>query len=74
MEKMAIDAVDTEICRKLRELMATNSFQIESTFLESMIRKPESTNIENIPEELQPFFRHYLFMMRRDKRKRPDDS
>jgi len=67
MQKLANDAVDNEICRKLRDLIATNEIDMDPALLDSMIRTPRDVKHDTVPKELLPFFRHYLFLLRRQK-------
>jgi hypothetical protein len=69
MERLVVDAVDKGVCKRLRELIATGEVRIHPPLLRSMIRKPESVDVESVPEALLPFFRHYRFMLRREKSK-----
>jgi len=68
MEELPFDAIDKEVCKKFRELLVTSAIPVDSGIVHAMLRAPENVSIESVPDELRPFFRHYQFMVNRDKR------
>jgi len=68
MEELSLDAIDKEVCKKFRELLATGSIPVHLSMIHAMLRTPENVSIESVTDELRPFFRHYQFMVSRDKK------
>jgi len=61
-----MDAIDKEVCKKLGELLSRTSILMDSGLLHAMLRTPENVQIEAVPADLRPFFRHYQFMVRHE--------
>lgn len=65
MNKLVIDAVDKEIVRRFKIIIDTGDDDISKSSLAVILNEPENTPIYDYDERLQPYIRHYLFMLKR---------
>jgi hypothetical protein len=71
MEKMSEDVIDREICRRLRQFAGQVEFDLPLAVVQQIRSRSADVEIETIPEALVPFYRHYEFMIKRQRRARP---
>lgn len=69
MGKEAEDAVDKEITRRFKTLIDTSDEDIPKTKIDIVLKQPNSVDINEFDESLQPYIKHYLFMIKRNNRK-----
>jgi len=65
MEKMSENVNDKEICRRLRIFIITIPLDISDEQLNQLKRLKKIILEKSIPEHILPFYKHYLFMLRR---------
>jgi hypothetical protein len=65
MNKLAVDAVDKEILKRFKILIDTADEDLTKAKVDEILKTPESVNISDYHESLQPYIRHHLFMVRR---------
>lgn len=65
MNKMSQDAVDKEIVKRFKILIDTADEDITKVSVDEILKTPESVDIQQYHESLQPYIRHYLFMNKR---------
>ena len=67
MNKMTLDAVDREIMRRFKIIIDTCDEDITKTSLGIILKEPKSVELSSYHESLQPYIKHYLFMLKRTK-------
>jgi len=68
MNGMAIDAVDKEIIKRFKTSIATSEEDIPKLGLEIILNNPKDVDMSSFSENLQPYIKHYLFMLKRSKK------
>lgn len=69
MNKYVIDANDKEIIKRFKTTIFSSSEDISKSSLDIILNSPKDVEIGLFSEILQPYIKHYLFMMKRDKKK-----
>ena len=69
MIKLIVDAVDREIVKRFKIIVDTGDGDITKQSLLAILREPETTNPMAYEERLQPYIKHYLFMLKRKANK-----
>ena len=69
MNKYVIDAVDREVVRRLKILADASEEDITKSSLTAVLRDPGGIELSAFSEGLQPYVKHYVFMVKRGKRK-----
>lgn len=70
MNKMAHDAVDREIIKRFKTIIDTGEEDITKVKLTSVLNDPKNIELSDFHESHQPYIKHYLFMLKRDKGKK----
>lgn len=70
MNKMSVDAVDKEIIKRFKIIIDTSDEDISKSNLEMIINEPSDVEASNYHESLQPYIKHYLFMLKRSNNKK----
>ncbi len=65
MNKVVLDAVDKEVTKRFRTLVDAAEEDITKTGLHSIIRNWKEVDITQYHESLQPYIKHYVFMVKR---------
>jgi hypothetical protein len=65
MNKLVLDAVDKEIVKRFKILIDTSAEEITKTSLHAVLSSPDEVDINTFHESLQPYVKHYLFMVKR---------
>lgn len=65
MNKMVADAVDREIVKRFKIIIDTGDDDISKAGLASILSEPENLKPSVYEERLQPYIKHYLFMLKR---------
>lgn len=73
MEKEAVDAVDSEVCKRFRQMVETEELIVSAADIKSLMQNPEKMDPSSFPEGVVPFLRHYRFMKKRKSEVRPVD-
>jgi predicted component of type VI protein secretion system len=68
MNKYVIDAVDKEIVKRFKILIDTIDDDITRQQLDQIMKDPESVELASFHEGLQPYVKHYIFMVKRNKK------
>ena len=69
MGKMAVDAVDKEIIKRFKIIIDTADDDISKSNLETILNDSNSVVVSQYHESLQPYIKHYLFMLKRGNTK-----
>jgi hypothetical protein len=67
MHKMSLDAVDGEVIKRFKILIDACEEDLQKSIIDSLIADPKSSDTSVFPEGLQPYVKHYIFMIKRDK-------
>lgn len=67
MHKMSLDAVDSEIIKRFKVLIDACEEDLPKTNIDSLISDPKTADTSVFPEGLQPYVKHYVFMVKREK-------
>jgi len=66
MSKLAIDAVDKEIIKRFKIIIDTTDGDLTKSGLDIVTKDPKNVDMNSYHESLQPYIKHYLFMLKRD--------
>lgn len=67
MHKMSIDAVDSEVIKRFKILIDACEEDLLKANIDTLIAEPKSADTSIFPEGFQPYVKHYVFMIKRDK-------
>ena len=67
MHKMSVDAVDTEVIKRFKILIDACEEDLPKAIIDSLIIDPKGSDTSVFPEGLQPYVKHFIFMVKRDK-------
>jgi hypothetical protein len=67
MNKAAKDAVDKEITKRFKTLIDTSEEDITKSSLDVILKHMKDVDISIFHESLQPYIKHYIFMIKREK-------
>ena len=71
MNKYTEDANDKEIVKRFKTSITSSvNEDISKTNLITILKKPEDVNMSDFPENIQPYIKHYIFMVNRSKKKK----
>ena len=71
MNNYADDANDKEIIKRFKTSITSSvNEDISKVSLNIILKKPGDVNMGDFPENIQPYIKHYLFMVNRSKRKK----
>lgn len=65
MNKMSADAVDKEILKRFKILIDTSDEDLPKIRVDEILKTPEVVDLPQFHESLQPYIKHYLFMIKR---------
>jgi hypothetical protein len=68
MNKLSNDAVDKEVIKRFKIIIETSDEDITKKSLMLILKEPKSVDIADFTDNLQPYIKHYLFLIKRDKR------
>ena len=68
MYKLSNDAVDKEVIKRFKIIIETSEEDITKKSLNLILKEPKIVNISDFNDSLQPYIKHYLFLMKRDIR------
>jgi hypothetical protein len=68
MNKLSHDAVDKEVIKRFKVIIDTSEEDITKKNLGLILKEPKSVTITDFSDGLQPYIKHYLFLMKRNKR------
>lgn len=75
IERRSDDVNDREIARRLRQFAERVDYDIPGDVCEQIRARRQFVDVSRIPEAVMPFYRHYLFMLRRERRRtNPEDA
>jgi hypothetical protein len=66
LNKLVKDAVDKEVAKRFKTVIDSCEVDITKTDLLNIMRHYEKVDADSYGEILQPYVKHYIFMMRRD--------
>ena len=69
MIKLIVDAVDREIVKRFKIIVDTGDDDITKQSLLAILKEPDTINPMLYEERLQPYIKHYLFMLKRKANK-----
>lgn len=67
MHKMSLDAVDSEVIKRFKVLIDACEEDLPKAVIDALITDPKGSDTSVFPEGLQPYVKHYIFMIKRDK-------
>ena len=65
MNQLAKDAVDKEIVKRFKTVIDTMEEDITKATLHTITKQPDSLDLTIFNEGVQPYIRHYIFMLKR---------
>ena len=68
MYKLSHDAVDKEVIKRFKIIIETSEEDITKKSLKLILKEPKSVNVTDFTDNLQPYIKHYLFLIKRDMR------
>ncbi len=68
MNRLVIDANDKEYVRRFKTLIDTSAEEITKSSLDQVLNRPNEVDVGALPESLQPYIKHYIFMVKRNGR------
>ncbi len=68
MNKMTNDAVDKEVIKRFKIIIDTIEEDITKKSLLLILKEPKNVTVSDFSDSLQPYIKHYLFLIRRNKR------
>jgi len=66
MTKLSSDAVDNEILKRFKILIDASEEDLPKADIDTLLNDYKNADIHAFPEGLQPYVKHYLFMVKRD--------
>ncbi len=66
MTKLSSDAVDNEIMKRFKILIDASEEDLPKADIDTLLNDYKNADIHAFPEGLQPYVKHYLFMVKRD--------
>jgi len=71
MMKLVIDAVDKEVTKRFKIIIETSAEEdITKVAANTVLKDPKSVEVNSFHEALQPYIKHYLFMLKRSQRQK----
>ena len=67
MHKISVDAVDSEIVKRFKVLIDACEEDLAKSIIDTLISDPKTADTSVFPEGLQPYVKHYVFMVKREK-------
>lgn len=67
MHKMSIDAVDSEVIKRFKVLIDACEEDLPRVVIDTLINDSKGSDSSVFPEGLQPYVKHYIFMVKREK-------
>lgn len=68
MNKLQNDAVDKEVIKRFKIIIDTSEEDITKKSLHLILKEPKSVNILEFNDSLQPYIKHYIFLLKRSMR------
>jgi hypothetical protein len=65
MTKRVHDAVDKEVVKRFKTLIDTSAEEITKSSLDAVLHYPLEIDIADYEEGIQPYIKHYIFMVKR---------
>jgi hypothetical protein len=65
MNRMILDAVDKEVVKRFKTIIDTSEEDISKTMLGDILKDYHRVELSSFREALQPYIKHYIFMMKR---------
>ncbi|MBN1533555.1 MAG: hypothetical protein JXA20_12880 [Spirochaetes bacterium] len=70
MNKMSLDAVDREVLKRFKIIIDTCEEDITKVSMNLVLKDPKNVNISSFHESIQPYIKHYLFLSKRNQKKK----
>ena len=70
MNKLSADAVDREVIKRFKILIDTGEEDITKVSMNLILKEPKNVNVSSFHESLQPYIKHYLFLYKREHKKK----
>ncbi len=69
MSKYVVDANDKEIIKRFKTTISSSSEEdITKSTLDVILKSPKEVEMNTFSESMQPYIKHYLFMIKRNKK------
>ena len=70
MSELCIDAVDREVLKRFKIIIDTCEQDITKVSMRLVLKEPKNVNISSFHENLQPYIKHFLFLWKREQKKK----
>lgn len=67
MHKLSLDAVDSEVIKRFKILIDASEEDLPKAVIDTLLNDPKLSDTSIFPEGLQPYVKHYIFMIKREK-------
>ena len=74
MTKLSSDAVDKEIIKRFKVVIDASDDDLAKTSIDKIINKAETVDLNDYHEGIQPYIKHYLFMIKRSNRNKAKET
>lgn len=69
MNKRSLEANDKEIIKRFKIIIDSSEEDLPKISVDSIIKDPASVDFSSYHESFQPYIKHYLYMIKRDRSK-----
>jgi len=70
MNKLTVDAVDKEVLKRFKIIIDTCEEDITKVNMRLVLKDPKNVNIHVFHESVQPYIKHFIFLMKRNQKKK----
>lgn len=74
MKKMSLEVNDYEICRRLETIMMTSKEDLSQVVVKSLLDNPLDFDPKTLPEPYGQYIRHFVYMVKRNKKQGIDTN
>lgn len=70
MSKLCQDAVDKEVLKRFKIIIDTCEEDITKVNMRLVLKEPKNVNMSVFHESVQPYIKHFIFLMKRNQKKK----
>lgn len=74
MKKMSLEVNDYEICKRLETIMMTSKEDLSQVVVKSLLDNPIDFDPKTLPEPYGQYIRHFVYMVKRNKKQGIDTN
>ncbi|PJZ28856.1 phosphatidylinositol phospholipase [Leptospira kmetyi] len=74
MKKMSLEVNDYEICKRLETIMMTSKEDLSQVVVKSLLDNPLDFDPKTLPEPYGQYIRHFVYMVKRNKKQGIDTN